>query len=244
MRKEHRKKTDLPVSSSLRFKQPFTLIELLVVIAIIAILASMLLPALGNARKKAVTAKCLSNMKQIGYAVGSYFDANNSWYPVTRSGARVSDPETKYDCLPKCGYGWLGYEKCCAIGHFIQQKKLIGWVENTDSARSPLTCSLAPNQGGAYYYSIGGNNAMATKRYKGPKIYRPTRLIFAGEAETHPYTSCNGNINGIDYAPFRHDGTYVFYDGHGAIIGYREMQNGGTNATRGENYRRWNNVKE
>src|SRR5580765_1564708 len=59
----------------------FTLIELLVVIAIIAILAALLLPALAKAKQKAQQANCVSNLKQISYAVAMYAADNYEYLP-------------------------------------------------------------------------------------------------------------------------------------------------------------------
>ncbi len=94
-------------------KVGFTLVELLVVIAIIAILASMLLPALGQARRRAYSTECISQLKQLGMAYSFYGNDNNDYYPASYNQHYYSwylscyfdKAETEYPRLVRCP-GW------------------------------------------------------------------------------------------------------------------------------------------
>ena len=82
-------------SASLR--RAFTLIELLVVIAIIAILAALLLPALGRAKAKALQIKCVSNNKQVITAFIMYAGDNRDTYPLCQGWQDSGGQDGAYD---------------------------------------------------------------------------------------------------------------------------------------------------
>src|SRR3989441_8187866 len=88
--------------TSYRGRRGFTLIELLVVIAIIAILAAILFPVFAQARDKARSAACLSNMQQIGKALMMYvqdYDEKTTWFWNSQVGKQNYLAGYWYVCL-------------------------------------------------------------------------------------------------------------------------------------------------
>ena len=83
-------------------RQAFTLVELLVAISIVATLLAMVMPALSLARRKARTAACMNNLRQLGQAMSQYKSEQSDFFParLNESAALLPDPAGSWSLLP------------------------------------------------------------------------------------------------------------------------------------------------
>ena len=132
-----RNKTKKLNNGRFKFKitKGFTLVELLVVISIIAVLLAVMMPALNKARAKSAQTVCMTNLRQIGFAMQMYADDNRDFYP---------DPMLLG-----------GSTKTTTLGTTVSAwpfRARPGWVDPTDSRAIPEKYGLAAVLGKSDYY--------------------------------------------------------------------------------------------
>jgi len=110
-----------------RFQRAFTLIELLVVIAIIAILAALLLPALGRAKLRAKQAQCINNQKQLSLGVQMYVNDNHDTFPGIAS--------RRYGFQPS---DWIYWRTNTALYPPFEKSPILVVLPSRPSLRCPM----------------------------------------------------------------------------------------------------------
>ena len=193
-------------------KRGFTLIELLVVIVVIAILASLLLPAIHRAKQAAKSSFCLNNLRQWGLATQLFAIENDDLLPKDGAPNGISLSEGWYNDLPRM----LGLP-CYAEMRWRTNASL-------DPSRSLWICPANPKRSNGtnlFHYCLNEhvNGRGAGRQVKLTSIPHPVRTIWlfdnGGQAAVAQQNNVHTNLH-------NHGANFALLDGHSARFHSRE----------------------
>ncbi|MFH1904200.1 MAG: prepilin-type N-terminal cleavage/methylation domain-containing protein [bacterium] len=221
----------------------FTLLELLVVTAIIAMLSSILLPALSKAREKGRQTVCISNLKEIFLAIEMYKNDNDGYYPLCSdctnyvSGLSKGDPYPSGPQIFWTGAQYTAEGELDFTGSPIYSYLKMGEIKTCPNFKQFSKTAYQPASGGYGYNKqfVGGNLGSSQwfyKQHKDSDIKNPSETVILSDTAgirsgaivenydlSAPYYKTIGGVSWNQLSPsmhFRHNGlaNVVWCDGH------------------------------
>jgi prepilin-type N-terminal cleavage/methylation domain-containing protein/prepilin-type processing-associated H-X9-DG protein len=218
-----------PSSRTTSFRHAFTLIELLVVIAIIAILASLLLPALSSAKAKGLQTACLNNYRQLQLCWQMYYEDNNENLPPNESvigGARETWSATARTWIKGNAYTDIttaNIEAGCLFP-YNRSVKIYKCPADRSTVRDQGKIPRVRSVSMSMYMNYLPDDTSGACWHKSTDIRRPepTRaFVFIDESEgsienSRFYLNQPGINTWVDFVSVRHNngGVLSFADGH------------------------------
>ncbi len=215
-------------------RKAFTLVELLVVIGIIALLISILLPALNKARQSAVAAACLSNQRQVFLSFRMYCDQSlkaNQWtgallWDAATNNSNTGSPVEIYGGAPSSS--WLQRLVAARIVQNYKSLRCPGWGEFARTTNPTYENDEQIGYGmrrsfNYTYYDGKGVRWLNSFKVRGPSSSWPLATDTIRAGNTYQLLYANSS-SGLTHLRHNNMANFVYADGHAEPLTLKQIQ--------------------